>query len=153
MFKINSNVILEENIKLKVEAKDWIDSMKKSGKLLVNSGFIKEGYIDLTIKNVEENGPYIVIAPGLALSHYRPDETVLKTGLSLITLTEPLNFNSENDPVDIVLTLASTSDDDHLNLLQKLSCYLSEDGKMDRIRNCTNPGELAKEINEYEVEF
>ena len=152
MSRTSTNIILEKNIRLKATAKDWMDSMRLSGQLLVDSGFIKKGYIDLTIKNVEENGPYIVIAPGIALSHYRPDETVLKTGLSLLTLKESLHFNSENDPVDIVLTLASTNDEDHLNLLQQLCCYLSEEGKLDTIRNCTNVCQLAKEMNEYEVE-
>ena len=64
-----SEVIEARNIKLNVDASDWRDSMVKSGQLLVDSDYITKDYIDLTIKCVEENGPYIVIIPGLALSH------------------------------------------------------------------------------------
>ncbi|WP_373898056.1 PTS sugar transporter subunit IIA [Haloimpatiens sp. FM7315] len=150
---MNSKTIEEQNIKLNVTAEDWKDAVRQSGQLLVSSNYITEDYINLTIKVVEELGPYIVIAPGLALSHARPDVSVLKTGLSLLTLTKPINFNSENDPVDIVLTLAAKDDTDHLSMLQQISCYLSEDGMMDHIRNCTDVKELAEEINNYEVEF
>ena len=98
-----SEVIEARNIKLNVDASDWRDSMIKSGQLLVDSDYITKDYIDLTIKCVEENGPYIVIIPGLALSHSRPDVSVKKTGLSLITLSKPVCFNCDNDPADIVL--------------------------------------------------
>ena len=87
-----SEVIEARNIKLNVDASDWRDSMVKSGQLLVDSDYITKDYIDLTIKCVEENGPYIVIIPGLALSHSRPDVSVNKTGLSLITLSKPVLF-------------------------------------------------------------
>ena len=82
-----SEVIEARNIKLNVDASDWRDSMIKSGQLLVDSDYITKDYIDLTIKCVEENGPYIVIIPGLALSHSRPDVSVKKTGIRLITLS------------------------------------------------------------------
>ena len=130
-------------------AKDWMDAMRLSGKLLVNSNYITEGYVDLTIKTVEEFGPYIVIIPGLALSHSRPDVTVLKTGISLLTLSEPVHFNCENDPVDIVVTLAAVDDTDHIGLLSKLCDYLSEEKNLDFIRNCSDPEEMARELNQF----
>ncbi|MGH4138649.1 PTS sugar transporter subunit IIA [Clostridium sp.] len=134
---------------LKAKAKDWKEAMRLSGKLLVNSNYITDGYIDLTIKTVEDFGPYIVIIPGLALSHSRPDVTVLKTGISLLTLSEPIHFNCENDPVDIVITLAAVNDTDHIGLLSKLCDYLSEDKNLDFIRNSTDPEEMARELNQF----
>lgn len=156
MNKINNNnnndIILKENIKLKATAKDWVEAMRLSGQLLVNSNYITEGYIDLTIKTVEEYGPYIVIIPGLALSHSRPDVSVLKTGISLLTLSKPVHFNCENDPVDVIITLAAINDTDHLGLLAKLSDYLSEEENMNFIRKCTDPEELARELNKSQIE-
>ncbi|MBX4261175.1 PTS sugar transporter subunit IIA [Clostridium estertheticum] len=149
---LNENIILSENINLNATAKDWVEAMRLSGQLLVNSNYITKGYIDLTIKTVEEYGPYIVIIPGLALSHSRPDVTVLKTGISLLSLSKPVHFNCENDPVDIVITLAAVNDTDHLGLLSKLSDYLSEEENMDFIRNCTDPEALARELNKSHVE-
>lgn len=145
-------VIVAENIQLNVDADDWRDSMVKSGQLLVDSGYITRDYIDLTIKCVEENGPYIVITPGLALSHSRPDVSVKKTGLSLITLNKPVCFNCDNDPVDIVLTLAATDDTSHLEKLQGMAEFISEEENLEFIRNAASAEEVAKAINEFEYE-
>ena len=41
---------------------------------------------------VDEHGPYIVIAPGLALAHARPGPEVLADGLAVVTLAEPVPF-------------------------------------------------------------
>ena len=38
------------------------------------------------IRMIEEHGPYVVIAPGLALAHARPGPEVLADGLSVVTL-------------------------------------------------------------------
>ena len=52
------------------------------------------------INAVEELGPYIVIIPHIAIAHARPSDNVLKNGISLITLKEPVEFgNKDNDPV------------------------------------------------------
>ena len=147
-----SEVIEARNIKLNVEASDWRDSMIKSGQLLVDSEYITKDYIDLTIKCVEENGPYIVIIPGLALSHSRPDVSVKKTGLSLITLSKPVCFDCDNDPVDIVLTLTATDDTSHLEKLQSMAEFISDEDNIEFIKNAKTAEEVAKAINEFEPE-
>lgn len=147
-----SEVIEARNIKLNVDASDWRDSMVKSGQLLVDSDYITKDYINLTIKCVEENGPYIVIIPGLALSHSRPDVSVNKTGLSLITLSKPVCFDCDNDPVDIVLTLAATDDTSHLQKLQSMAEFISDEENIEFIKNAKSAEEVAKAINEFEAE-
>ena len=137
-----SEVIEARNIKLNVDASDWRDSMVKSGQLLVDSDYITKDYIDLTIKCVEENGPYIVIIPGLALSH----------SLSLITLSKPVCFDCDNDPVDIVLTLAATDDTSHLQKLQSMAEFISDEENIEFIKNAKSAEEVAKAINEFEPE-
>ena len=147
-----SEVIEARNIKLNVDASDWRDSMVKSGQLLVDSDYITKDYIDLTIKCVEENGPYIVIIPGLALSHSRPDVSVNKTGLSLITLSKPVCYDCDNYPVDIVLTLAATHDTSHLQKLQSMAEFISDEENIEFIKNAKSAEEVAKAINEFEPE-
>lgn len=143
--------MLKENVCLKVQAKDWRDAMRKSGELLVSSGFITEEYIDLTIQCVEELGPYIVIAPGIALSHSRPHSSVLKTGLSLITLKEPVSFHCENDPVDVIITLAAVDDNAHIDKIQIIGEFFSDDDNLERLRNAKSAEDAAAMINSVEV--
>jgi PTS system ascorbate-specific IIA component len=91
------------------------------------------------IQAFEELGPYMVIAPGIALAHARPSNAVLETGLSLVTLTEPVEFGSQsNDPVSLVIGLAAKDHDSHIDLLAALSELLADDQKVKLLLNATN---------------
>lgn len=142
-------IIAEENIRLQVPAKDWEGSLEISGNLLVKSGYIEEAYIKMTIDAVKELGPYIVIGPGLALAHSRPDPSVLKTGFSLITLDEEIDFGSELGPVKIVITLAATDNNSHIEKLKVIAGLLSDEENMQKICEGTNPALIAEMFNTY----
>ena len=70
----------------------------------------------------------------------------------MITLSEPVCFNSENDAVDIVLTLAATDDTSHLEKLQGMAEFISEEDNLEFLRKAESPEEAAKAINEFEPE-
>ena len=53
---------------------------------MVKNGTIEERYIDGMIETVKNLGPYIVIAPGVALPHARPEDGVIEPSMSLVTL-------------------------------------------------------------------
>ncbi|HHW73752.1 MAG TPA: PTS sugar transporter subunit IIA [Firmicutes bacterium] len=122
-------VLTEEMIALDVAAAGWREAIRKSGELLCRGGKVTEEYIDDMIGMVEELGPYIVIIPGIALAHARPDKNkVNDLGLSLVRLKEPLCFGHEkNDPVKIVLGFATRDKDSHLVLLQEVTYLLKND--------------------------
>ena len=80
---------------LDVPATDWKDAIRLAGKGLVAAGFTTDAYTDQMIETVEKMGPYIVIAPGLALAHSRPSEAVLKTGLCWVRLSTPVKTGVE----------------------------------------------------------
>ena len=66
-------MLVEKNkIAAKIRADDWQDAIRKAGQLLIDSGDIKEGYIDHMIDSVRTLGPYMVIAKGFALAHAAP---------------------------------------------------------------------------------
>ncbi|ARY90542.1 MULTISPECIES: PTS sugar transporter subunit IIA [Lacticaseibacillus] len=121
-----------EDIQIKIHADSWQTALRKAAKPLIDQGNITTDYVENMIKAVIKYGPYIVIAPGLALGHAEPDASVIKTGYAITTLAEPVTFGSkENDPVDIVVVLASINSTDHLKLLQKLVGFL---GNADNIK-------------------
>ena len=95
---------------------------------------------------------YIVIFRDLHYHIQRPDVSVKKTGLSLITLSKPVCFNCDNDPVDIVLTLAATDDTSHLQKLQSMAEFISDEENIEFIKNAKSAEEVAKAINEFEAE-
>lgn len=144
---MKNKIIEEQNIKLKLHANDWEEAMKLSGQLLADSGYITEEYIGLTINSVKEHGPYIVLAPGLALAHYRPVPCVIKQGISLITLDTPVCFHCENDPVSVLFTLAAKDSNSHLFLLRAIAQLFSQEDTMDLLRQMEDVCAAAALLN------
>ncbi len=118
----------ESRIALSVEAADWTSAVRAAGRLLVDTGAAEERYIEGMIRTVKELGPYIVIAPGIAIPHARPEDGVLQPALAFLSLATPVNFgNKENDPVRILFALAAADHEQHTGALQQIAEILMEE--------------------------
>lgn len=138
--------IPEESIAVQAAAETWEDVITVAGDLLVAGGVTTAAYTDEMIETVNKLGPYIVIAPGIALAHSRPSPAVLKTGLSLATLATPVEFGSKkNDPVRLVIGLAALDHDSHLELMSTLAKLLSNQERVDALVGAENV-ETVQEI-------
>ena len=140
----------QKTIKLNVEAKTWEEAVSAGGALLEMEGCIEHRYVDAMINSVKEIGPYIVIAPGIAMPHARPESGVKKIGMSLITLSEPVKFgNKENDPVDIVVCLCAIDHTTHIKALTELVGMLGNDEMVKQIRNAKEVSEVQNMILDF----
>ena len=110
---IDENHIVVDKIE-----KDWIEAVKIAGKPLVDDGYIEEEYIEDMIKNVEKNGPYMVLTDYFALLHARPGKHVNKIGMSLYVSDKLIDFKGKD--VKIFLVLASTDNDSHIEYLKRI---------------------------------
>ncbi|WP_083189666.1 PTS sugar transporter subunit IIA [Orenia metallireducens] len=116
------NLLLQERIATKIKAKDWYDVTNKAGELLLKDDLIENRYIDAMIKSIEVNGPYIVIAKGVAILHARSEDGVKNLGMSLLTLASPIKFGYEcNDPIQIAFALGALDRNKYLQALSDLS--------------------------------
>lgn len=107
--------LAHEAITIGAVAADWRAAVRLAGDALVAAKSARAGYADEMIRMIEEHGPYVVIAPGLALAHARPGPEVLADGLAIVTLATPVTFgHPHNDPVSVVLGLAVANPVNHL---------------------------------------
>ena len=105
----------ENAIVIGAHAADWRAAVTLAGDALAASDAAHPSYSHEMIRMIEEHGPYVVIAPGLALAHARPGTEVLADGLAVVTLAEPVWFgHPHNDPVRVVVGLAIKARDGHL---------------------------------------
>lgn len=105
---------------------DWAHAIHQAGDLLVDLGVAEPRYVEACIGSVRERGPYIVLAPGLALAHARPEEGATGTGVTLVRLGEPVVFgHPANDPVDLVFAFATADPGAHLEMLRALATALA----------------------------
>ncbi|MFT8593498.1 MAG: PTS sugar transporter subunit IIA [Bifidobacterium sp.] len=131
------------------QAKDWRDAIRLAGKGLEESGFTTSAYTDEMIATVEKMGPYIVIAPGLALAHSRPSEAVLHTGLSWVRLSQAVAFgNKANDPVSLVIGLAGRDENEHLQVMSAIAKALSNPKANAALKSAASAEEIRAILSE-----
>ncbi|MDX6021736.1 PTS ascorbate transporter subunit IIA [Scandinavium sp. V105_16] len=136
--KLRDSLADNHSILLQARANSWQEAVKLGVDLLVKADVVEPRYYQAILDGVEQHGPYFVIAPGLAMPHGRPEEGVKKTGFALVTLDKPLVFNHEdNDPVDILITLAAVDANTHqeVGIMQIVNLFEDEDN-FDRLRAC-----------------
>lgn len=138
-----NGVLPDESFLLDVTASDWKEAIRLAGRGLVAGGFTTDEYTDQMIDTVEKMGPYIVIAPGLALAHSRPSDAVLRTGLSWVRLTEPVEFGSKsNDPVSLVIGLAGHDENEHIGVMSAIAGALIDPKKTADLAKAGTPEEI-----------
>ncbi|UOQ83644.1 PTS sugar transporter subunit IIA [Gracilibacillus salinarum] len=131
----------EDNVQFNVEVKDWKDAIYKSVALLRKNGLVTQHYAAEVINNVKEFGPYIVISPGIAIPHTRPENGALKVGMSLITLKTPVYFKDTAAPVKIMISFSATDDEQHLEII-KIIVKIVENGLIDTISTMNSLADL-----------
>jgi len=137
-----------ESVVTGARAADWREALRLAGDGLVASGATTADYTDEMIAAVDELGPYIVIAPGLALAHSRPSPAVSRTGLSWVGLAEPVEFGHKaNDPVDLVIGLAALDHDGHIEVMSALAGVLADEDGLAALRAAGSPDEVLRTLH------
>ncbi|MGY5132318.1 PTS sugar transporter subunit IIA [Streptomyces nigrescens] len=130
-------------VRLDVRAADWREAIRAAGGLLTETGATTDAYTAEMIRNVEENGPYIVIAPGFAFAHARPSPAVHRTGLSWVRLERPVEFgHASNDPVHLVVGLAAEDSGAHTAAMAALAKLLADPVTARALQEAADPEAL-----------
>lgn len=128
-----------------VTAPDWRQATSAAAELLVILGTAPTSYPRACVASVEEHGPYIVLAPGVALVH-APAAADSTEGLAALRLDEPVRFgHPKNDPVDVLLAFSSGGD--HMAMIRAVASGLSG-GLADGVRGAPDADRVEKILRE-----
>ena len=131
-----------------VVAADWHEAVRNSAQLLVDLGVAADTYPQACVDALHTHGPYIVMAPGLALVHARPESGGLGVGVTATHLAHPVaSGHSANDPVDLLISFCSPDKKQHLTALTSLGRALHA-GLADRLRGAADADELKHHLEE-----
>ncbi len=140
-------------VKFADEAKDWKDAIRMSCETLEAAGAVEERYKEDIIACVEKYGPYIVIAPNIALPHSQEgaEGGVHKTAVAFMKLSKPVSFEEGNPECDAQLffTLASCNPEQHLENMSKLSDMLCNEELIEELANANSEEDLLKLQEKY----
>ena len=136
--------LLENNIQILPQVDSWEEAIKIASHPLLEKGYIEPRYIDTMISKVNELGFYIVLSEDVAMPHSRPEDGVLKMGMSLLKLNTPAKFGNNN--VQIVITLAAKDNESHIDALTNLVELLNDDEKIEKIKLAKTNQEILEII-------
>ncbi len=142
----------DRTIRLNVKVSDWEDALRKGAQLLVDTGSAEPRYLSAIIDTVNELGPYVVIAPGLALGHAGPDQGAIQTGFSLLTLENPVNFGvPENDPVSIIFSFCAPNKEEHIQALRDLALFCCDSNNLIILEEAKDTSQVVDALQSFFV--
>ena len=150
------DLLSEDNVSFRYPAETWEDVIRHGGQLMVDAGFTDPTYTEAMIDVVRDMGPYIVLAPGLAMPHARPEMGAKQVGAALVTLEKPIDFGSpENDPVSVAIFLCAPNKDEHIQLLTDIATLFGDEEFLDAAVNFESIEDVQSFLAEHldEAEF
>lgn len=135
----------------KKEVTDWQEGIRESCQLLLEKKIIKATYVEEIIKCIRRFGPYILVAPNVAIPHASPQsDEVLATAISFTKLKSSVNFDDPEKNAQLFFTLAAKDPAAHLKNIQRLSELLMKEGVIDSLMATDSIEDYLKVMRSYE---
>lgn len=132
----------------------WEDAIRASYKTMINEDIVEDGYVDKVIECVKTFGPYIVIAPMIAMPHSTEGANGVKdTAVGFMKVKQPVHFDLEDSEKDAQLffPLAALDHDQHLQNIMSLSEMLMNEDLVRDLLLVNSKEELEDLAKKYNI--
>lgn len=136
------NLIKESNVQILESAADWKEAICQSIAPLERDGYVTGAYKEAIIENVEQLGPYICIAPHVALPHARPEQGVLGSQIAVTLFRREVDFDRKDAKANLFISLAAADSNSHLDVLMRVTDILQDEEKTAKILKAGDTAEL-----------
>mgnify|MGYP001073908304 CR=1 FL=1 len=136
------SILSADRVALKVRATDKLEAIRLAGELLVTSGCVLPPYVDGML--ARERSMSTSLGNGVAIPHgiYENRDHILKTGLSVLQLAEPIEWDGE-EKVFLVVGIAASSDE-HVGVLANLAEVVEDEAKLAELSGTSDPDVIVK---------
>jgi len=139
-----NEILKKKNIKLGLESTDKYTAIKMAGRLLFESGYVEEEYMDAMIQREDDLSTYI--GKGIAIPHGvgEAKKNIKKTGMVVLQFPQGVMF--EDELAYLVIGIAGVGNE-HLQILSNIAIAI--EGEDDDITNklkCTEDVEYIYSI-------
>ncbi|MBS3973153.1 MAG: PTS sugar transporter subunit IIA [Erysipelotrichia bacterium] len=136
-----NNVSYFKKVSVKESVNNWTESIIVAATPLLEAGCITDNYVNAMIDNVKNNGSYIVIMPHVALPHSRAEMGVMKTGVSILKLDQPVMYPDDKS-VKLIIAFSANDNNQHMELLSVLAEVLMDESRLKEILNANDTNEI-----------
>lgn len=138
--------LIRDNILVKDSVVDWEEAVRDSAGLLEQSGAVPSDYKEKIIETVKELGPYIFIAPNIALPHVQYFEKT-EVGVSLLKLNNKVEFDDERNAT-LFFAFSAKDGDSHIQLIQELATFLFDEENVSALMKMDNVDDIYNYIQQ-----
>lgn len=134
--------ISESNIFLGLHAATKEDAIRFAGEQLVKGGYVQAEYVDAMLAREKLTSTYL--GESIAVPHgtIEAKDRVLKTGIVFCQYPAGIRWGEdEDDSARLVVGIAARNNE-HINVITKLTTALDEDGVIERLANTTSVEEV-----------
>ncbi|GAB4580534.1 MAG: hypothetical protein Fur0022_32760 [Anaerolineales bacterium] len=131
------SIIAHNRIALQARATNKADAIRQAGELLVKSGCVLPPYVEGML--AREASMSTSLGNGVAIPHgvYENIGHVLQTGLSVLQLKEPVEWD-EDDQVSLVIGIAAAGEE-HVDVLANLAEVIEDEATLTELLTTTDP--------------
>lgn len=112
------------------EPMEWQDAIRAAVQPLVDHGDATPEYANVIIDRIKRFGPYIVVAPDIALPHAEDSEHVLRSSICFVKFNHPVSFAEEDfeksNPEKTAKLFFALSSEDEMKHLRNLRALTEE---------------------------
>ncbi|MDM8102775.1 BglG family transcription antiterminator [Oceanobacillus oncorhynchi] len=146
-----NQLLTEEMIQISNRIDSWQQAIQIAAEPLIQHDYIEERYVEAMITNIKNIGPYIVLAPKVAIPHARPEDGVRQVGMSLLKIDYATSFSEEDEDKDVnlIFVIAAVDNETHLKALSQLTELLEDEEAVEQIIEASSTKEILPFINEY----
>ena len=134
--------ISESNIFLGLSAGTKEEAIRFAGEQLVKGGYVQAEYVDAMLAREQLTSTYL--GESIAVPHgtIEAKDRVLKTGIVFCQYPAGIRWgDDEDDRAHLVVGIAARNNE-HINVITKLTTALDEDGVIERLANTTSVEEV-----------
>ncbi|AEX49990.1 PTS mannitol transporter subunit IICBA [Rahnella aquatilis] len=134
--------ISESNIFLGLNAATKEDAIRFAGEQLVKGGYVQAEYVEAMLAREQLTSTYL--GESIAVPHgtIEAKDRVLKTGIVFCQYPAGIRWgDDEDDRARLVVGIAARNNE-HINVITKLTTALDEDGVIERLANTTSVEEV-----------
>lgn len=128
----------------------WEDAVRASVQPMIDKGAVLPAYANSIVDSVKKFGPYIVIAPDIAIPHAEDKANVVKTSIGFMKSNRAVSFSDDPEQdARLFFVLASNDEAKHLENLKALMQLLCDEELVEKLVACQNEEAFRQLVAEY----
>jgi|GEM_PF-3954976 len=146
-------IFLQELNQLIPAANTWQEGLFLAMAPLINRGYIENHYYDKIVENIEQFGPYMVVAPGILIAHAGVHEGVIKDCVNLTIFEKPVQIvtqiSPESVPIKMIIVTAFTEHTETKLVVQRLIKLVNDRKTLTEIVRSKSGKQIYQLAKEY----